>query len=262
MAVRAVILHHGLLGFDALRVGSLRLPYFVGIEDAITERGHPLIVSRVHPTGSIERRARELKATLLRQFKTLKLPRADRVVIFAHSMGGLDARFMISKLGMADRVAALVTVATPHRGSPYADWCLLNLGQRLKGLQLAKLIGWNIEALMDLTTERCKAFNECTPDHPDVQYFSISGARPWRLVPPWAIHSHRIVSKAEGDNDALVSVKSSTWGTHLGVWPADHWHLINHRMVIEVLEKTGDITPYYVNVLNRLRDEKLLEAAD
>ena len=48
----------------------------------------------------------------------------DRVVIIAHSMGGLDARYMISRLGMDDRVTALVTITTPHRGSPYADWCL------------------------------------------------------------------------------------------------------------------------------------------
>lgn len=256
-----VVLHHGLLGFDALRLGKMRFPYFVGIEEAITDRGHPLIVSRVHPTGGIERRARELKATLLRQSKTMKLPKDSRVVIFAHSMGGLDARFMISQLGMADRVSALVTIATPHRGSPYADWCLDNFGKRLKGLQFAKFIGWDIEALHDLTTDRCKTFNETITDAPGVKYFSISGVRPWRLVPAWAIHAHRIVTKAEGDNDALVSVASSTWGEHLGTWPADHWHTINHRMVLEVAKKTGDITPYYAKVLDRLREEKLLAGA-
>ena len=159
---------------------------------------------------------------------------------------------------MANRVSALVTVATPHRGSPYADWCLANLGKKLKALHIARKIGLDIEALNDLTTSNCQAFNEATPDHPDVKYFSVSGARPWRLVPPWAIHAHRVVTKADGDNDALVSVNSSTWGTHLGVWPADHWHLINHRMVIEVKGKTGDIAPYYARVLDRLREEQII----
>jgi hypothetical protein len=78
-----------------------------------------------------------------------------------------------------------------------------------------------------------------------VQYFSISAARPWQRVPPWAIHSHRIITAKEGDNDSLVSVKSSTWGDHLDTWPADHWHTINHRFVLELSEPTGDITPYW-----------------
>ena len=32
---------------------------------------------------------------------------------------------------------------------------------------------------------------------------------------------------------------------HLGVWPADHWHTINHRLVVELKNPTGDIAPYY-----------------
>jgi triacylglycerol lipase len=253
-----IVLHHGLFGYDELRLGRVRVPYFVGIDDAIRTRGHPLIVSRVHPTGGIERRARELKELLLRQLKILDREN-DRVVMLCHSMGGLDARYMISRLGMDDRVAALVTITTPHRGSPYADWCLKNLGERLGGLRLSKLLGLDIQALNDLTTKHCAEFNECVPDCANVRYFSVSAARPWNRVPPFAVHAHRVVAAAEGDNDSLVSVKSSTWGEHLGVWPADHWHTINHRMVLEIKEPTGDITPYYLKLLDRLTEEKLLD---
>jgi hypothetical protein len=134
----------------------------------------------------------------------------------------------------------------------------LNLVQRLKGLQLAKLIGWDVAALTDLTTAQCRRFNDEIADVPGVRYFSVSGARPWRLVPPFAIHSHRIVTRTEGENDALVSVRSATWGEHLATWPADHWHTINHRMVLEIKDKTGDITPYYLEVLDRLAERGLL----
>ena len=44
-------------------------------------------------------------------------------------MAGLDARYMISKLGMADKVATLVTIGTPHRGSYFADWGVKVLGR-------------------------------------------------------------------------------------------------------------------------------------
>ena len=80
----------------------------------------------------------------------------------------------------------------------------------------------------------------------------VSAARPWNLVPPFALPSWRVVQDAEGDNDGLVSVKSSTWGTHLGVWPADHWHTINRRYVIERKDPTGEITPYYLGALGKV----------
>jgi triacylglycerol esterase/lipase EstA (alpha/beta hydrolase family) len=36
-------------------------------------------------------------------------------------MGGLDARYAISLLGLARRVASLTTIGTPHRGTPVGD---------------------------------------------------------------------------------------------------------------------------------------------
>src|SRR5215203_4124203 len=149
-----IVLHHGLMGYGDLKLGPLKLAYFRGIDRAIIDRGHPLIISQVHPTGSIERRARELKEIILRQLKSLDREK-EKVVIIGHSMGGLDARYMISRLGMDDRVAALVTITTPHRGSPYADWCLRHLGKRLGGLRLMNMIGWDMRAVSDLTTASC-----------------------------------------------------------------------------------------------------------
>src|SRR5437868_2324493 len=176
-----IVLSHGLFGFGEVSLGKLKVSYFNRIDRALKERGTPLIVTRVHPTGSIELRARQLKAAILKQLRILsrsteqREPRADdestdncagKIVIFAHSMGGLDARYMISKLGMADRVAALVTLSTPHRGSPYADWCMINLGKRLKGLQLMRLLGIDVRAVADLTTDACRKCNRKIKNHP------------------------------------------------------------------------------------------------
>ena len=245
-----IVLHHGFMGFPDLEAGPLKFPYYRGIDHAIAERW-PLIVARVHPTAGIARRARQLKEIILRQLEALGR-RHDRIVIIGHSMGGLDARYMINKLGMEDRVSALLTVTTPHRGSPFADWCLRHLGERLGGLKLMQSIGLDVQAVSDLTTERCRAFNEEISDSPNVRYFSVSAARPWYRMPPFALHSFKVIYDAEGENDGLVSVKSSTWGTHLGVWPADHWHTINHRMVL-MKDRTGDIIPYYLRALDQMR---------
>jgi triacylglycerol lipase len=250
-----IVLHHGIFGFGNFRIGKLKLSYFAGgIERALAERGHPLIVSRVHPTAGIATRARQLKETILRQLDILGRPN-DPVIVFGHSMGGLDARYMIRCLGMEDRVRALVTISTPHRGSSYADWCLRNLGYRLGGLRLMRLIGFDVQAVSDLTLESCRRFNERVPDSPAVRYYSVSASRPWNRVPAFALHAYKVIHDVEGENDCLVSVKSAIWGKHLGTWPADHFHQINKRLVLELIEPTGNITPYYLKLLDALKED-------
>jgi len=64
-----------------------------------------------------------------------------------------------------------VTICTPHRGSAYADWCLENLGRKLGGIRLMKLLGLDVRAVRDLTPEYCARFNERYPDAPDVEVF-------------------------------------------------------------------------------------------
>jgi len=162
---------------------------------------------------------------------------------------------MITKLGMAKHVAALATITSPHRGSAYADWCVTHLGKRLGGFRLMRMLGLDVQAARDLTRESCRRFNDEAPDAPGVRYYSVGACRPWRLVPPFCLHSHKIIHDAEGDNDGLVSVASSKWGKELGVWPADHFHTINKRFVIEIQNPTGNITPYYLRLLDAMRED-------
>ena len=160
-----LVLHHGFFGFANFRVGPIGWSYFQGIDRALAGRGFPVIVTRVHPTAGIATRARQLKEQILGHLKKIGAT-AERVLIVGHSMGGLDARYMIRKLGMEDRVAALLSVTTPHRGSPYADWCVRHLGKRLGGFQLMNFLGLDVQAVSDLTTACCRRFNEEVPDAP------------------------------------------------------------------------------------------------
>jgi triacylglycerol lipase len=248
-----VVLHHGFLGTDQVRFGPLRLSYFRGIDRAIVQRGHPLIVTRVHPSGSIVVRARQLKESLLRQLDNIApvgTCERPKVILIAHSMGGLDARYAVAKLGLADVVAAVVTISTPHRGSPMADWVLKHVGQRLGGIRLANTLRLEWRAVLDLTTERCAQMNAKVPDVEGVRYFSVSTAAPWKHIPPFALSSWSIIRAAEGDNDGLVSVRSATWGTHLGTWPANHWAAINRRPLLKRSDAVGDIVPYWMRMMD------------
>jgi triacylglycerol lipase len=243
-----VVLHHGLLGHGAIRVGPVRITYFRGIDRAITGAGYPLVITHVHPTSSIANRAIQLKEQILRHVPGLR-SNGQKVILMGHSMGGLDARYAVSQLGMDRYVAAVVTITTPHRGTPFADWVVDNLGRKMRGMQLANFLGLDLRAAMDLTTVGCEEFNEKVRDVPGVKYFSVSAARPWTMIPPFALFSHRIVQVMEGENDGLVSVKSSTWGEHQGTWKADHWHTINKRWMPELKNPTGDIAPSWLRLL-------------
>jgi triacylglycerol lipase len=233
-----IILHHGLFGSGNFR----------GIAAAISELGHPVFISTVHPTAGIEKRARQLQEWMLGlapQFSGL------RAIVIAHSMGGLDVRFMLAHLGMAKHIEALVTIGTPHRGSPYGDWCAEHLGRRLRGFEIVRRLGLDVEGILDVTRERCIRFNEQTPDVPDVRYFSVSAASPWRDLPAFGIPSWYVVHRAEGDNDGLVSVSSAKWATHLGTWDADHWRAINQKYGRAALT-AWDISPKYVELVRQV----------
>ncbi|MCG7206833.1 lipase/acyltransferase domain-containing protein [Streptomyces arenae] len=52
--------------------------------------------------------------------------RRRRVIVVAHSMGGLVARYWLGPLGGATDCAALLTLGTPHRGAPKALDVLVN----------------------------------------------------------------------------------------------------------------------------------------
>ncbi|CAM5494083.1 hypothetical protein [Streptomyces afghaniensis 772] [Streptomyces afghaniensis] len=71
--------------------------------------------------------------------------RRRRVIIVAHSMGGLVARYWLGPLGGAADCAALLTLGTPHRGAPKALDYLVN-GVRVSRKQFAGLTrvlrGW------------------------------------------------------------------------------------------------------------------------
>ena len=222
-----------------MKIGPVRFPCFRGIDSAIRERGYPLLVTRVSRMGSIATRARQLKEQIEKYLEERKL--CGPVVIAAHSMGGLDARYMISELGMASRVAALLTVSTPHRGSSWADWML----KRLRGFPIGG------PAQRDLTVSSCAQFNERVPDAPGVKYFSICGMAPIQRIPLFSRKSYRVIFEAEGENDGLVSVRSATWGTHLETWEANHWEQRNVRLPGFVRDMSEQITPRWVAAVEK-----------
>lgn len=139
-----VFLVPGFFGFQVLA----GLPYFFGVRellrDALAARG---VKARVHaldtlPTASLESRARYLAEKLL----AIASHDGSPIHIIGHSTGGLDAQVLLSRDApltklqgldvLRSRVRSLVTVSTPHHGTPLAA-----LLERIEGQKLLRLIG-------------------------------------------------------------------------------------------------------------------------
>ncbi len=243
-----IVLVHGLCGFASL-FGTRRpaREYFPGIRQYLEAGDNVVLAPRVCPTGGIERRANDL-----RKFLNRELP-GRKCHLIGHSLGGLDARYLVSRLGMEDRVRTVTTVGTPHRGTTFADWGVRRFARYI--VPFLRSVGVPYEAFFDLMVDACLEFNESVPDVPGVRYFSVAGRceKPW-LGLEWRLPSS-IVGKAEGPNDGVVSVASAAWGEHADVWDGDHLNLVNwpNRRA----QKQGlwlDRAPDYGRVVRRLAD--------
>ena len=215
-----IVLVHGLFGFDRVNLGSVTVAnYFPGIVERLQDAGNRVFVPCLSPTAGVCERAAQLKDFLRRHCPY------DKVHLIAHSMGGLDARYMISRLDMASQVETLTTLGTPHRGTAFADWALTKVEWLVKpALQMIKIPH---DAFYDLTTLRCREFNETTPNAPGVRYYSIGAEHDGCLAGIEWLLSHAIVKEIEGPNDGVVSLVSAHFGESFDVWPGDHFSLVN-----------------------------------
>ena len=208
---KRIVFLHGFAGFSELGVWRLKSAYFRGVDRRLRARGIEPVFLRVSPFASIMVRAAELAAAV----RALG-PGENHLV--AHSMGGLDARFALSHLGLHEHVASLVTVATPHRGTPIAD-----LGSRV--LRASRYIERTMASVLDLTTERMAIFEAETPDVAHVHYACVvaSPKRGVLGVGPWLLPTYTFLRRVAGDNDGVVPVSSQRRGRELGHIDADHW---------------------------------------
>ncbi|HSY50752.1 MAG TPA: hypothetical protein VLC46_18245 [Thermoanaerobaculia bacterium] len=173
MPPHTIVLAHGVLGFGA-PIGSTGLiHYFNGVAPYLHGRGHEVFEPQVNPIGSVVQRGQQLA-----DFIQKHVPAKKDVYIIAHSMGGLDARHAITNIFKApEPVSTLVTIGTPHLGSPVADALVRDAHPLFAAIPALIRDQFNRKApaLHDLTTTACTEFDIATPDVEGVRYIEVAG---------------------------------------------------------------------------------------
>ncbi|MCG3120201.1 MAG: hypothetical protein ALAOOOJD_02826 [bacterium] len=187
--------------------------YFKGIASYLKQHGFAVYHTSVSFAADVETRAKDLAKALQ---KILADTGQAKVHIIAHSMGGLDARHMIVNHGMAESVATLTTLGTPHLGASAADWYIESGRWNKIFNALGKVI--NLEGFKSLTTAACRAFNDdaCAAEAANaVIYQTYASCQKRELTFLPFQKNWQIIYAREGDNDGLVSVQSQKWEARL-----------------------------------------------
>lgn len=260
-----LVLMHGFGLYAALwRKGMLH-----GTAMHLRRRGVRAFAPNVSPYCPVPARVKQWEAC----FKhVLRETGAEQLHLIAHSMGGLDARFLISRRGWHERVATLTTVSTPHHGSSAADY-LMEQPARLR-----RLVAWAADwlsaqalpspesaadferAVRELRPAYLRDdFNPATPDAPSVRYQSYAGrAGAGTDVPinPFFRPLNRVIYEREGVNDGYVATENARWGRFRGTVDADHARQVG--LAAAGLRRAPEIYAFYRQVVEDLAADKAL----
>lgn len=233
-------------------------PAFRGITDFLKKQGVHVYVTNQDGVGAIATNAAQLKAEIL---EILQKEGCEKVNLIAHSKGGVDSRYMISCLSMAEHVASLTTLSSPHHGS--------GLSKRLLKMPRfwVRIIEWFVNGLFrmlkdkhpdiyrlgqELTPEAMEQFNCSVPDMPDVYYQSFSSTSPDKNA--FLRHLPYEFSRRceQDDTDGMVSVSSSQWGNYQGSMGEnmDHFRMVG--MYGSKRKLTG-VGLFYLHIIQQLQ---------
>lgn len=234
---------------------------FGKITKFLTDQGYEVYVSRQDAIGSIENNALFLKKQLE---EIMAKSQAKGIHIIAHSKGGLEARYLITKLAMGKYVKSLTTLSTPHHGSEMSARIL-----RMPHF-LAKIICgyWNFlyrlfgdkkpdlyRLAAELTPEYLKKFNEEVPNLEGVYYQSYAAfvekhqGTLLMLVP-------KAFQRSFGANrtDGIVEVESAKWGEYQGEVAVEHHNLVDF---FTGKKKRKLILELYLKIITRLKEKEI-----
>ncbi len=261
-----ILLIHG-MGFR----DSLPIHYYWGrIPGILRKHGAVVYSSMQDANAPTEHNARCLEPFIR---DVLQKTGSPKVNIIAHSKGGLEARYLISTMGMGDAVASLTTLSTPHNGSKTIDWLLprfrplICMGSRLTDVWrriLGDSCADTFTVIEQLTTGYMQEFNRANPDDPRIFYQSYAFVMKHWYSDGLMGFANSVVYHFEGENDGLLTPDSARWTNFRGVYRGTGWRGISHPDVTDYRRhrfsrkepgngQISDITKLYLSIVQDLK---------
>ena len=263
-----VLLMHGMAGTETyINV----LDYWFQLEDVLLPPGFDVLIRDVEAFQGTQIRGAQWLDHL---DEMIAQGIGRKFNLIGHSQGGIDARLVAATKSMTGRIASVVTISSPHHGSPTAEvvngtFDLFPISADiLDGLTgiLGGLIGLTGDDLAaqiaDFTPEAMETFNADYPDVPGVYYASYAGkscgaldfACQWsnkgEIVDPVFTVSHAFLKLTVGDSDGMVPVESAKWGDYQGTIPADHMDEVGQ--IADFFNLSFDHKDFYLEEVRRL----------
>lgn len=236
--------------------------YWGRIPKELIKNGAEIYYGNQEAWGTIEYNAYEIKERIIR---VLKETNAEKVNIIAHSKGGLDARYVISKLKMGNYVASLTTISTPHRGCKFVDKACKLPNWLYKGVAwiFDKYYAYQGDKKPDFytasrqfSTYNSKKFNEEVKDDKQVYYQSYVTALKGVFSDYVLSIPYLIIKAIDGENDGLVSVESAKWGEFNGILRNKYRRGISHADIVDfrrVDYKEFEVIKKYIEIVSELK---------
>ncbi len=166
---------------------------FHGLVETLAARGHRAARTNVQGDGTLD----ELTERLWAQLEPLDGPLA----LLCHSMGGLQARRLLADESRARRIATVITVGTPHAGTPLAH-ALAPFQRAYRHLTPGARQEWE---------EEFGASERANVTRFGIRCLSVLAKTQGLARSPELIPTQALLSLA-GPNDGLVSAASQRWG--------------------------------------------------
>ncbi len=248
---------------------SAKFNYWGRVPAALEKNGAVIYYGEHESASSVADSAQELSERIK---EIVEQSGCEKVNIIAHSKGGLDCRYAIAKMDIAQYVASLTTINTPHRGCLFADHLLKTIAPEIKNgvantynAALSKLGDKApdfLTAVGDLTAEACEALNEEIGEAPEGIYCQSVGsilknARDGQFPLNF---SYGIVKQHDGPNDGLASEKAFAWGERYTLLTTGASNGISHGDMIDLNRRNVegfDVREFYVQLVSDLRSRGL-----
>ena len=216
-----IVLAHGVTPFDLVRLNPEGYYWYEGTRCELEDAGFDVFITRVEWAGSVESRGEQLAQKIKR---IIQKTGCKKVHLLAHSMGGLDSRQAIVRGGLAPYVASLITIGTPHLGSPVAD-SLVDKDYDAKEIAINVLIEFldrcriSSDGLNSLTSKDCERRNRALEEDErkykeeyNILYRFYGGKQTRNNVLSVMRPGYDIIEKRVAkENDGLVPVDSALW---------------------------------------------------